>query len=460
LSNTPEQTTPASSSKLLYGLNDRPPLPQAILAAFQHFLAIFVSIMTAPLIISLGMGLSAKETSFVISSSLMVSGFATLIQVIRIGPMGAKLLCIQGTSFSFIGPMIFAASSLKGTMSPEEILGVMFGTAAVGAMCVMALSFYLEKLKTIVTPVVTGTAVLLLGISLVLVTIGNLIREYDQIVEQGAPTLSFWLMSVGVILIILFFTNSKNPWLKLSSISIGIGAGYIYALFMGMVDFAPMSELPAVFVPQVLSYPIGFDMGVFIALFPIYLVTLTESIGDITATSSLSNEKISGPIYWERVRKGVLADGFNSVLASVFNTYPNTTFSQNNGVIQLTGVASRYVGVFVAFLLIIVAIFPFFGGLFQIMPKPLLYGATGLMFALISVSGYRIIKLGSDTPRSWSIVIISMVTALAMNFIAGYFDDLHPQLKLFFSFPVALGTIVAIVLEKVYPQPKPVAATE
>jgi xanthine permease XanP len=135
------------------------------------------------------------------------------------------------------------------------------------------------------------------------------------------------------------------------------------------------------------------------------------------------------------------------VLASVFNTYPNTTFSQNNGVIQLTGVASRYVGLFVAGLLIFFAMFPIVGGLFQVMPKPLLYGATGLMFALISVSGFKIISMSTNVKTSAIVAAIAVFIALLMKYIVGHTDNIHPQLALFLGFPVALGTIMAILLE-------------
>lgn len=441
-----------SPKKMLFGLNDKPPLPATLLAAFQHFLAIFVSIITAPLIISVGMGLSVKDTSYIISASLFVSGVATLIQVIRFGPLGAKMLCIQGTSFSFIGPLIFAAESLKGTLSQEEILGVIFGSAAVGGLTMMVVSQFLHKLNRIITPTVTGVAVVLLGVSLVLKTLENLMREYNHISEAGESLFSFFLLSGGVVIVILLLTRSVNPWIRLSAISIGIVLGYIYALFFGLIDFAPLGELPMVFAPEVLRFPLGFDWGVYLALLPIYLVTLAESVGDLTATSILSGKSVTGESYWARVKRGVLADGFNSFLASMFSSYPNTTFSQNNGVIQLTGVASRYVGIFVAGFLIIFGMLPVIGGIFQVMPKALLYGATGLMFAMISVSGYRILSVNRSESRTWIIAGIAVVIALAVSFFSTTIDTLNPQLKMLLGFPVAVGTLVAIILEMIYPK--------
>lgn len=453
LKNAAQAGTHLSDVRLLFGLNDNPPFLKAILAAFQHFLAIFVSIITAPLIISVGMGLNARESSYIISSSLFVSGVATLIQVIRIGPLGSRLLCIQGTSFSFIGPLIFAAQSLQGNMSNEEILGVIFGSAAVGGLCIMVLSLYLQKLNKIITPTVTGVAVILLGISLVMKTLENMVKEYHHVVELSQPVWPLMVMFIGVIVVILLFTRSANPWVRLSSISIGLGAGYGFALFTGQLDFSPISQLPSVFIPELFRYPIGFDWGVFLSLAPIYLVTAAESVGDLTATSALSKQPVSGAVYWDRIRHGVMGDGFNSFLASLFGTYPNTTFSQNNGVIQLTGVASRYVGMYVAGFLVLFGMFPVVGGVFQLMPKALLYGATGLMFALISVSGFRIIKVSKHARRSWGIAGIATFFALGLSFMTSHMNGLHPQLQLLLGFPVAMGTLMAIILELVLPMP-------
>lgn len=446
-----------SPKQMLFGVNDRPPFAASMLAAVQHFLAIFVSIITAPLIISVGMGLDARDTSYVISASLFVSGVATLVQVIRIGPLGSKLLCIQGTSFSFIGPLIFAAESLKGTMPQEQILGVIFGSAAAGGLTMIVLSQFLHKLQRIITPTVTGVAVILLGVSLVLKTLENLQREYGRLVTTEQSLIPFFVLSVGVVIVILALTRSKNPWVRLSAISVGIALGYIYALAIGIIDFSPMSELPAIFLPEFFRYPLGFDWGVYLALFPIYLVTLAESVGDLTATSILSGKSVSGERYWARIKGGVMADGFNSVLASLFSTYPNTTFSQNNGVIHLTGVASRYVGLYVAALLIIFGLLPVVGGAFQVMPKPLLYGATGLMFAMISVSGYRILSVNGGQSRTWIIAVIATVIALMVSFASAGIEGLNPQLQMLLGFPVAVGTLVAAVLELTYPNPEPVA---
>ncbi|MBW8189769.1 purine/pyrimidine permease [Neiella marina] len=440
-----------TGSRIIYGLDDNPPWSRKSLAAVQHLLAIFVSIITAPLIIANGMGLSAAETSYMISCSLVVSGLATLIQVRPIGPIGSGLLAIQGTSFSFIGPLIFASSELRGTVSNEELLGIIFGSAGAGAIVVMILSQFLQSLQRVITSTVAGTAVILLGITLVMKTGQNLERAYQQSIANGEAGYLVIGLAVAVVGLICWFATRKSAWLRLSSISIGLGICYLAALLLGQVNFSIFNELPSYFYPQPLQYPIGFDWAIFFTLLPIYLVTATESVGDLTATSSLSSQPIRGPKYWRRIKNGVLGDGFNSLLASVFNTFPNTTFSQNNGVIQLTGVASRHIGKVIAALLIVMGCFPVFGGIFQTMPAGLLFGATGLMFALVGLSGIRIIR-GSPFPtRSWQIVALATLCGFALTLVPAWLPELPQTLIMLLGFPVAGGTLVAAVLELVIP---------
>ncbi|MEM1110454.1 MAG: solute carrier family 23 protein [Pseudomonadota bacterium] len=447
-----EAPKPAPPANIIYGLEDAPPPLARFFVALQHLLAIFVSIITAPLLICLGMGLDPLETSYMISSALVISGGATFIQVRKFGVVGAGMLTIQGTSFTFIGPLIFAYTMLGDRYTSDEILGIVFGCTLVGAVMMMILSQFLHKLQRIVTPTVTGTAVIMLGLSLVMVTVHNLLRVHREAVAAGEPV---WLVSayaLGVVALIGFFATRRAPWCRLASVSIGLALGYLVALLSGGIDFSPMAELPAYFVPRPLAYGLGFEWAVFLSLLPIYLVTAAESIGDLTATSSLSGLPVSGPRYWQRVRDGVLGDGVNSVLAALFTTFPNTTFSQNNGVIRLTGVASRSVGIWLAAMLVVMGLFPVLGGLFQVMPKGLLYGATLLMFALVGYSGVQIIVAAGGGRRAWGIAGGATLIGLLAVPLPDLIPDMSPMLAMLLGFPVSTSTVAAIVLELAWPR--------
>jgi len=378
---------------MLYGLDDRPPFFTSLLVGLQHVLAVFGGILTAPLIISLGMGLSLRDTSYLVSSALLISGVATILQIQRVGVVGSGLLSIQGTSFSFIGPIIAAFFVLGGDINPQAALGTVFGTAAVCSVMMVALSFTLPRLGHVITANVTGATVILLGATLVWTTLNNIKQAY-----LGAAAGDEWqvlLLSALVFATIIIVTRLGNPWLKLSSITIGLLVGYAAAEALNLVDFSSLSELDNLFVPEFARYALGFDWRVLAMLLPIFVISMMESVGDLTATSSLSGLPTSGAAYWERVRGGVLGDSVNSLMASLFCTFPNTTFSQNNGVIQLTGVCSRYVGFYVAGLLVLLGLFPIIGGIFQVLPEAVLHGATLLMFAMVGYSGIRIVTTGS-----------------------------------------------------------------
>lgn len=441
----------SGTTTLLCGLNDKPSNLVSFIAGFQHFLAVFGGIITAPLIMAKGMGLSVADTSYLITSALFISGCATLIQITRIGPFGSGLLSIQGTSFTFIGPILFAFFSLPAEMSSEDKLATIFGTSVICAIIMLPLCYYIHHLKKIFTPNVTGTTIILIGITLVWTTLKNLSGQYSS-AQQSGEGWAVILMASLVFIVTLIMALSKNIWLRLASITTGLGVGFVLALLLNKVDFSVLSQLNIAFIPEPIKYGMRFNLGVLFLMLPVFFVTATESVGDLTATCSLSKLKTTGADYWKRIKGGVLGDVLNSLIALSFASFPNTTFSQNNGVIRLTGIASRKVGYVVAGLLIVMGLFPVIGGFFQIIPSAVVYGCTILMFGLVSVSGYTIVKKNGLDTRS--VVIVSMAILLGL-FLSGYskhFGFLSDELKMFLAFPISTGAFTAIILEFILPK--------
>jgi xanthine permease XanP len=182
-----------------------------------------------------------------------------------------------------------------------------------------------------------------------------------------------------------------------------------------------------------------------------YLITVMESIGDLTATSALTGQPISGPLYFRRLQGGLLADGLNSVLGACLNSFPSTTFAQNNGVIQLTGVASRHVGVFIGAMLVILGLVPLVGVLVQALPPAALGGATLIMFGMVAASGIRILARVPMNRRNAIILAISLGLGLGVTFVPEILDGLPPLLKSALSSGIALGGLVSLVLNIVLP---------
>ncbi len=438
---------------IIYGLDDRPPLGETIFAALQHLLAIFVGIITPSLIIGGVLGL-AEELPYLISMSLVVSGVATFIQIHRIGPIGSGLLSIQGTSFAFLGSILAAGFIVKGQGGgPKDILAVIYGICFVGAFIEMFLSRFLHHLKKVITPVVTGIVVTTIGLSLVKVGVTDMCG--GQWLLDNKPELfgSFENLglSLGVLIVIVLLNKSKIPFLRMSAIIIGLFLGYIVSAFLGKVDLSGLGDLPAFSIPIPFKYGFGFNLTAFIPIAFIYIITTIESIGDLTATSMVSGEPIEGDVYIKRIKGGVLGDGFKSALAAVFNTFPNTTFSQNNGIIQLTGIASRYIGMFVAVLLFLMGLFPVIGGIFRQMPKPVLGGATIIMFGTVAAAGVKIIGSQRIGRKAMMIMAISFGLGLGVQVVPGALSHMPDIIRKVFGSPVTVAGLTAIICNIIIP---------
>lgn len=437
------QTTQANSTKpngLIYGLNDRPPLRETLFAALQHLLAIFVAIITPPLIIANAIQLDQETTSFLVSMSLMVSGVATFIQCRRLGKIGCGLLCIQGTSFSFIGPIITAG--LAGG------LPAIFGATVAGSVVEMFVSRILKYARRIITPLVSGIVVTLIGMSLIKVGIISCGGGNASAPDFGS------LQNIGialmVLVLIIIFNRSSNRFLRMGSIVIGLIVGYAVSWWLGMVDFSSIQSYAGINYPQPFKYGLSFDFSSILGLGLVYLITSIEAYGDITANSLISEEPVEGETFIQRAEGGILADGFNSMIAGLFfSSFPNSIFAQNNGMIQLTGVASRYVGYFIAALLTILGVFPAIGNVFSLMPAPVLGGATLLMFGTVAAAGIRIIASQTINRKATLVMAISFAMGLSVEMVPDILKQLPDSLQSIFSSGITTGGLTAIITNMV-----------
>jgi xanthine permease XanP len=231
----------------------------------------------------------------------------------------------------------------------------------------------------------------------------------------------------------------------MSSIVIGLAVGYILAWILGMVDFSSIQNYGGFNVPMPFKYGISFDLSSIIALGLIYLITAIEAYGDITANSMISGESVDDEVFVKRASGGILADGFNSMLAGIFNSFPNSIFAQNNGMIQLTGVASRYVGFYIAGFLILLGLFPAVGLVFSLMPGPVLGGATLLMFGTVAAAGIRIIASQPMTRKATLVMALSFSFGLSVELVPEILCQLPDTLRNIFSSGITTGGLTAIL---------------
>ena len=423
--------------ELVYGLEERPPLRDALFAALQHLLATFVAIITPPLIIAGALKLDLDTTAFLVSMSLFVSGIATFIQCRKFGPVGCGLLCVQGTSFSFIGPII--AAGLAGG------LPTIFGATIAGSFVEIIVSRVLRYMRRIITPLVSGIVVALIGMSLVKVGISACCGGEAAKVAGTFGSLQYIGLAALVLVVIVFFNRSSNQYLRMSSIVIGLVVGYLVSWATGSVNFSDIQNYGTLNIPVPFKYGISFNISSIISLGIVYLITAIEAYGDITANSFISGQPVEGEKFMQRVSGGILADGVNSAMAALFNSFPNSIFAQNNGMIQLTGVASRYVGYFIAGMLVLLGLFPAVGLIFSLMPEPVLGGATLLMFGTVSAAGIRIIASQKINRKATLVIAISFSLGLGVELVPDMLSQLPDGIKSIFSSGITTGGLTAIL---------------
>ncbi|MEM5398691.1 MULTISPECIES: uracil-xanthine permease family protein [Paraburkholderia] len=456
-STSPAATREANDTEpthdLVYGPNDRPAPTIAFVAALQHLLAILVPIVTPGLLICQALGVSSRDTTLIVSMSLVISGIATFLQCKRVGPLGAGLLIVQGTSFNFVGPLIAGGSLMvKQGTAVETVMAAIFGVVIAGSFVEMAVSRILPFIKRLITPLVTGIVVLLIGLTLIKVGLISMGGGYGAIAKGNFASVQNLALSGLVLGTIIVLNRVPVVWVRSTALVIALAIGYIVAGAMGRLDFTGAREAALFQIPTPLHFGLGFSWSLFVPMLIIYLVTSLEAIGDVTATSKVSKEPVEGPVWMRRIKGGVLVNGFNSLLAGFFNTFPSSVFAQNNGVIQLTGIASRHVGLWIAGMLVVLGLFPPVAGVLQAVPEPVLGGAAMVMFGAVAASGINILAGTRLDRRALLIIAVSLALGLGVSQVPEILTSLPHALKNVLESGVATGGICALVMNWFLPE--------
>ncbi|MFV9686328.1 nucleobase:cation symporter-2 family protein [Pantoea sp. KXB45] len=433
---------------LLYGLDARiGPVP-AFIAALQHLLASVVGIITPPLIIGSVLGLQAY-TPYLISMSLFVSGLGTFLQSRRIGGIGAGMICLQGTSFAFLGVILSGGLMVKGRGgSPEEIMAMLFGCNLVAALIPILISRCVGSLRNVLTPVVTGTVITLIGISLIKVSITDWAGGHNA-ADFGSP--GNLALGALTLLVIVALNRARNRWARLVAVVAGIAAGCVAAALTGHLPLKMITPEHGIVLPALFRFGFAFDWTIFLPIALVAVIAVIEAVGDLTANCLISQQPITGKPFQQRLQGGIVADGLSCVLAAVFSAFPNTTFAQNNGVIQMTGVASRYVGMLLGIMLALLGLFPFIGSLLQQIPPPVLGGATIVMFGSVVAAGIRVMTQRPLGRREMLIVAIAFGIGLGVEAVPEVLKQFPPLINSLFGHAVTTGGLLAIGLNLVLP---------
>ncbi|SSY80361.1 nucleobase:cation symporter-2 family protein [Alysiella crassa] len=442
-------TQATAEADLVYKLEDKPPFFNSLVSAMTHLLAIFVPMITPALIVGNVLKLPVEMTAYLVSMAMVASGIGTYLQVNRFGVVGSGMLSIQSVNFSFVGVMISLGFSMKEKgLDENTMISTLLGVSFVGAFLVCGAAWALPYLKRVITPTVSGVVVLLIGLSLIDVGITDFGGGFHLKGTDEFGSLKYVGLASLVLAIVLLFNCMKHPLLRMSGVAVGLIVGYIVALLMGMVDFSAIKNAPIVTIPTPFKYGFQFDFAAFLMAGTIYLLSVFEAVGDLTATAMVSGQKYEGEAFQSRLRGGVFADGLVSVIATALGSLPLTTFAQNNGVIQMTGVASRHVGKFIAVILVVAGLFPVVGRAFTTIPSPVLGGAMVLMFGLIAMAGVRIIMTNGINRRE----AVIAATAVGVGLGVAFEPDVFKLLPEVFRNAIAAGGITAVVLNVILPR--------
>ena len=428
------------NKKVIYQLDGRPKLTEAIPLGLQHVLAMFVGNVTPLIIISNVLNLDPQIKASLIQCAMFVSGLVTLIQCYPLGPVGAKLPIVMGTSFGFVP----AATAIGVKYGMSGILGA----CLIGALFQILIGgLVLKRIRKYFPPVVTGIVVLTMGIAL-LPTGVNYFAGGVGAVDFASP--SNLLLGTIVLITVIFFKQYTKGMLSISSVLIGLIVGYIVAIPMGKIDFSSLSQAALLSVPVPFQLGFEFHIDAIIAMIFVYMVSTVETIGDTTA---IANSGLGREASEKEIVGAVLADGIGSLLGAIFSVLPNTSFGQNVGIVAMTKIVNRFVIATGACILILAGIFPKVGALISLMPASVLGGASIVMFSMIVVSGIRLITTETLTERNAMIVAVSLGLGLGVAYVPGFFDTFPESIQLIFGesktvLPAILAVILNIVLPK------------
>lgn len=425
--------------ELTYGVDDNPTLVKKILFGLQHIFAAFGGIVVVPLVIASALGFDAKITTTLISATILASGIATIIQARGFGAIGSRVACIMGTDFTFVSPAI----------SVGTVLGLpgIIGATILGAFFEIILSYFIKPLMKLFPPIVTGTVVCLIGLTLLPVSIdwaagGVGAADYGSI------------KNLSIAMFVLIFTLILNRYGKgmvsSASILIGMVAGYIICIPLDLVNFTAITEASWVSFPKIFEYGVTFDIKALIAFIPAYFVTTIETVGCLKAIGETSQIHMDE----KRVGAGVLADGIGSMLGGIVGSFPNTTFSQNVGLIPLTKVASKHVAIMSGIIMVILGFLPKLAGLVSGIPQPVLGGVGVVMFGTVAAAGIKTLSRVKLTERNLLIIATSIALGLGVTFRPDVIAQLPEGLKMIFSSGISTGTITALILNLVLKEDK------
>ena len=431
--------------------NYTPPIAKAVPLGVQHVLAMFISNVTPAIIVAgaAGFGFGSNSPDFpvliyMIQMSMLFAGVATLIQTIGIGPVGAKMPVVQGTSFAFL-PIMIPLVAGQGV----EALPALFGGVLVGGLFHALLGTFIGKIRFALPPLITGLVVLLIGLILLKVGIQYAAGGVPAIGKPEYGNLQSWSVALVVIVVTLGFKFFAKGMLSVSAILIGLIVGYIFAYALGMVSFANVGRAAVFEVPELFPFGVEFTTAAIIGFCLMAFVSAVETVGDVSgiakggAGREATDKEIVGATY---------ADGLGSAVAGLFGALPNTSFSQNVGLVAMTGVMSRHVVTIGAIFLVLAGLIPKVGAIVTTIPIEVLGGGVIVMFGMVAAAGLSMLAEVTWNRRNMIIFAVSMAFGLGLYLEPGALQHVPDSIRVLLASGLLPAAFIAIILNLILPE--------
>ena len=427
------------SSASVFELKGVPSLKKAMPLSLQHLLAMIVGNVTPAIIVAGITGIDLSDRTFLVQCSLFIAGISTLLQLYPIWKFGSGLPVVMGVSFAYV-PTLTAIGATYG-------IEAIFGAQLIGGLVAILVGAFIKPLRKLFPPLVAGTVVFTIGLSLYPTAIKYMAGGAGS-EDFGSPL--NWSIALITLLVVLFCNHFRKGYVKLASILIGIIAGYIFSIFVNKVDFTAISNAALIQIPKPLHFGLKFYPSAIISMVIIYIVNSVQAVGDYSATTEggLSREpkdtELSG---------GIMANGVSSIIGSLFGGLPTATYSQNVGIVAMTKVVNKFIVAIAAIFMLIAGFIPKIGAIITTIPQSVLGGATVIVFAMITMTGIKVIIKDELSSRNTSIAGLSVALGMGITQVEGVLDAFPSWVNMVFgSSPVVITTITVILLNLILPK--------
>ena len=443
------------SREALFQLNGIPPLGMSVSLALQHLVAMIVGCVTPAIIIANALGLPQSERVLLIQVSLVMSAVTTLIELFPIGgKLGSGLPVMFGISFAYL-------PSMQAIVGGGGDIATIAGAMVIGGIVAAVVGVFVKKIRRFFPPIITGTVVFTIGLSLYPTAInymaGGTGNTYEVVVLRKGLTSALvhgswqnWAVAAFTLIVVMVMSNKGKGICKLAAILLGMIAGYIVAAVFGMVDLSEVRDAAWFSLPKFMHFGIKFEFSACIALALLFAINAIQAIGDLTATTvgGLNREPTD-----QELQGGIVTYGLTNVLSAFFGSLPTATYSQNVGIVTTNKVVNRVVFALAGGFLLLAGLIPKFSAILTTIPQCVLGGATITVFSTIAMTGMKLIASETISPRNTTIVGLSAALGVGISQSSSALSQFPESITIIFGkTPVVIATIMAVLLNLILPQ--------